>query len=138
MAAKTNKLSFKTLLTILIIVLIIAAVAAIVLLYDSKEIFNVYQILDNKEKYLNEDEIIVEGYFYNSTDGPSLIKGTLDSQPIPTRWLRLNLEDVDNISRVLVENTKYHLTGKLHEIQQNTDIPGILTVELKVIKVDEV
>jgi len=136
MAAKTNKLSFKTLLTILIIVIIIAAVAAIVLLYDSKEIFTVDQILDNKDKYLNEDEIIVEGYFYNSTDGPSLIKGTLES--IPTRWLRLNLEDVDNISRVLVENTKYHLTGKLHEIQQNTDIPGILTVELKVIKVDEV
>ena len=135
MAKKGMNLDFKTLITILIIVGIIAGVAYVVLTYEEPpKVYNIDQVFAKKASLMGE-EIIVEGYYYTQIDGPSLISATFDSNPNPTTWLPLNIDNVLNATEKLVENSKYEITGILQERQNNPDIPSLADVELLVTKI---
>ena len=119
-----RKWDMRTILLVSIIVIIIVAIIFVVFSPPRKNVsspLNVQEIMQNKENYVNKN-IIVDGYYYISIDGPSLIPATTVSNPNPTILLKL-----DNTSFTLAKqaagnitvssNLKYRVEGVLQKVE---------------------
>jgi len=123
MNAKRIKWDMRTILLILLIAIIIIAIIFVVLNPPSGTItpLNIQEIIQNKDKYVDKN-ITVEGYYYISIDGPSLVTATTVSNPNPSIWLNLN-ESSLNIAKqaagnlTVSSNQKYRIEGVLQKIE---------------------
>jgi hypothetical protein len=123
MNAKRRKWDMRTILLVLIIAIIIIAIIFVVLNPPSSTItpLNVQEIIQNKDKYVDKN-ITVEGYYYISINGPSLVTATTVSNPNPRIWLNLN-ESSLNIAKqaagnlTVSSNQKYRVEGVLQKIE---------------------
>ena len=77
MNAKRRKWDMRTILLVLLIAIIIIAIIFVVLNPPNGTItpLNVQEIIQNKDKYVDKN-ITVEGYYYISINGPSLVTTT--------------------------------------------------------------
>ncbi len=123
MNAKRRKWDMRTILIILIIAIIIIAIIFVVLNPPSGTItaLNVQEIIQNKDKYVDKN-ITVEGYYYISIDGPSLVAATTVSDPNPNIWLNLNESSLNIAKQVagnltISSNQKYRVEGVLQKIE---------------------
>lgn len=127
MSAKGKKWDTRTILYILVIFLIVVAVIYVVTLPpdNSEPVLSVQYVLANTESYLNET-IIVEGIYYVEGSEEYLIPPTTDANPTPTQRLLLNTENLDNTT-ILIQQSKYHLTGRLETVTSTGGIALIVT-----------
>ncbi|PNX50561.1 MAG: hypothetical protein BV456_06275 [Thermoplasmata archaeon M8B2D] len=128
MSAKGKKWDTRTILYILVIFLIVVAVIYVVTLPpdNSEPVLSVQYVLANTESYLNET-IIVEGIYYVEGSEEYLIPPTTDANPTPTQRLLLNTENLDNTT-ILIQQSKYHLTGRLETVTSTGGIALIVTI----------
>jgi len=116
MSAKAKKLDFKTVLYILIIVLIIAAIVYVITRPPGETFYSPEEVLLNKDD-LVDDTITVEGEYFISPDGPSLVSSTTGT---PTNWLLVDDSELDATAPDLTEDVKYRLTGVLKQVEGDT------------------
>jgi hypothetical protein len=135
MSAKRKRLETRTILIILLVIVIIAAVYIIITnLPVEEEFFTPEEILNNKESYLNGEQIIVKG-LYDLDGGAEVVVSTLSTEQGRVT-LELNLSGLtQNETDVLITGNKYKFTGVL---TLNEDDPLGLSVIFKVAKIEEV
>jgi hypothetical protein len=135
MSAKGRKWDTRTILYVLIVLLIVAAVIYVVTLPpdNSEPVLSVQTVNANTDFYLNKT-ITVEGIYYVEGSDEYLTSPNANpANPFPTQLLRLNTENLDNTTTLIVES-KYHITGKLETV---TVTGGIISgIELVVTSVD--
>ena len=127
MSVKGKKWDTRTTLYILVIFLIVIAVIYVVTLPpdDSEPVLSVQNVLANTESYLN-GTILVEGIYYVEGSEEYLIPPTNDANPTPTQLLPINTENLDNTT-ILIQQSKYHLTGRLETVTSTGGIALIVT-----------
>ena len=116
MSAKARKLDPRTVLYVLIIVLIIAAVVYIVTRPPGETFYSPEEVLLNKDNLI-DGTITVEGTYYISPDGPSLVSSTTGT---PTNWLLVDDSELDATAPDLTVNIKYRLKGVLKQVEGDT------------------
>ena len=87
---------------------------------DNKTVLTVGELVQNSDSYIGK-RIIVEGYYYISINGPSLVSATTVSNPNPVTWLKLEetsfnsaKQEAGNIT--VSSNLKYRVVGFLEKI----------------------
>ena len=82
-------------------------------------VFTVEELWQKKDSYVG-DRIAVEGFYYISNDGPSLVQATTVSNPNPTIWIILDETSLNSAKQAaditLISNLEYHVVGVLQEI----------------------
>ena len=117
-----RKWDMRTILLVLIIAVVIIAVIFVVFSPPGENIpstLNVQEIIQNKDSYFNKN-IIVEGYYYYSVDGPSLVSATTISNPNPSIWLNLDKTSLNSAKQeagnlTTSNNLKYRIEGVLQK-----------------------
>lgn len=135
MSPKSGIFDFRTILYILIIMLIILGVAYGLLTGEEgtgTDIKSPKSVLLNPQNFINKD-IIVQGIYYS--DGDFVANPTQDEDPHAT-GLNLDLDNIDNVTTVLSDGSKYNFYGKLEWVP-NTPVPNS-DVILRVTKVKAV
>jgi hypothetical protein len=127
MSAKGKKWDTRTILYILVIFLIVVAVIYVVTLPpdNSEPVLSVQNVLANTDFYLNKN-ITIEGIYYVEGSEEYLIPPTTDANPTPTQLLPINTENLDNTT-ILIQQSKYHLTGRLETVTSTGGIALIVT-----------
>jgi hypothetical protein len=129
MTAKGKKWDTRTILYILVIFLIVIAIIYVVTLPpdNSEPVLSIQTVLANTESYLNET-ITIEGIYYVEGSEEFLIPPTTDANPTPklNDLLPLNTENLDNTT-ILIQQSKYHLTGRLETVTSTGGIALIVT-----------
>jgi len=129
MIAKGKKWDTRTILYILVIFLIVIAIIYVVTLPpdNSEPVLSIQTVLANTESYLNET-ITIEGIYYVEGSEEFLIPPTTDANPTPklNDLLPLNTENLDNTT-ILIQQSKYHLTGRLETVTSTGGIALIVT-----------
>jgi len=87
---------------------------------DNKTVLTVGELMQNIDSYIGK-RITVEGYYYISINGPSLVSATTVSNPNPVTWLKLDetsfnsaKQEAGNIT--VSSNLKYRVVGFLEKI----------------------
>jgi hypothetical protein len=88
---------------------------------DNQTVLTVEVLLQNKDNYVDKN-ITVEGYYYISIDGPSLISDTTVTNPNPDIWLNLDENSLNIIKKsagdiTIISNHKYHIEGVFKKIE---------------------
>ena len=121
-----RKWDMRTILLGLIIVVIIIAVIFVVFSPPGKKVIsplNVQEIMQNKDSYVDKN-ITVEGYYYYSDDGPSLVSATTISNPTPSIWLNLDEASLNLAKQAAgnittINNIKYRVEGILQKVESS-------------------
>ena len=119
-----RKWDMRTILLGLIIAIIIIVIIVVVLFPpagedDSQIVLTIEEIVQNSERHMGE-KITVDGFYYISNDGPSLIPATTISNPNPTILIKLDetslnsAKQADNLT--VSSNLKYRIVGHLQKI----------------------
>lgn len=120
--AKKGRIDTRTMLIILLIVVIIAAAYIVITNLPAEvEYRTPDQILNNKEYYLEQSEIIVRGFYLND-GGVEVIVSTLSTTQGKSA-LRI---DSSNLEDALLTDTTLELTG--HLIEDPDDITGMSVI----------
>ena len=114
----------RTILLVLIIVVILIAVIFVVFSPPGEKVaspLNVQEIMQNKDMYVDKN-IVVEGYYYISIDGPSLVSATTVLNPTPSIWLKLDETSLNSAKQVAgnlttSNNLKYRVEGVLQKVE---------------------
>jgi len=120
-----RKIETRTILYILIVIIIIGGAYIFITSQPaSKTYYDPIKVLNNKEKFVEMGEIIIEGYYDADVVEGGGIVSTSNTDPgseeQPT-GLRLDITNVENTSK-LQENVKLHFTGTL--VKDETDPLG--------------
>jgi hypothetical protein len=129
MSAKGRKWDTRTILYVLIVILIVAAVIYVVTLPpdNSEPVLSVQTVLANTDFYLNKN-MTIEGTYYVQGNDEYLAPPTNDASPTPklNDLLPLNTENLDNTT-ILIQQSKYHVTGKLVKVTVTGVIELVVT-----------
>ncbi|MCJ7572566.1 MAG: hypothetical protein MUO82_11960 [Candidatus Thermoplasmatota archaeon] len=121
-----RKWDMRTILLVLIVAVIIIAIIFVVFSPPGKNVIsplNVQEIMQNKDSYIDKN-ITIEGYYYISIDGPSLISATTISNPTPSIWLNLDETSLNTAKQeagniTVSSNLKYRVEGVLQKIESS-------------------
>jgi len=109
------KIEWRTFLTIVVLILIIIGIGYHLLTPSNEtRVLTVDEILTNTKIYLNK-VVTVEGLYYISPDGPSVIKPSVATNP--EGWLNLDLTQIENATANVIVDHKYWFTGVLKEVE---------------------
>ena len=119
-----RKWNTRTIVLGLIIAVILIAVIFVVFSPPGENVtspLNVQEIMQNKDSYVDKN-ITVEGYYYISIDGPSLISATTVSNPTPSIWLNLDESSLNSAKQAAgnittSNNLKYRVEGVLQKVE---------------------
>lgn len=117
MQIKGKKIENRTILIVLLIILIIiGGYYLITSLPAEKKFLTPEDALNNKDRYLNGEIIVVRGYYDSKT------KTIVSSMSNVAGGLNLDYDNVKNATDILINGHKFDFTGTLQEV--NPDIPG--------------
>ena len=121
-----RKWNTRTILLGLIIAVILIAVIFVIFTPPGENTIstlNVQEIMQNKDNYIDKN-IAVEGYYYISINGPSLVSATTVSNPNPVTWLKLEetsfnsaKQEAGNIT--VSSNLKYRVEGVFQKVESS-------------------
>lgn len=136
MSAKRKRFETRTILMASLVIVIIAAIIVVIINLPAEEnTLTPEEVLRNPNKFLNNETIIVKGYFINPTGTPYIVS-TLSN--IEGRAeLKIDFSNVQNATDILIENSNYvyQLTGILSLDEENPLVDRYILVVDEIVAV---
>jgi len=86
---------------------------------NNQTVLTVEELVQNSDSYFGK-KITVDGFYFISNDGPSLIPATTVLTPNPTTWIKLDETSLNSAKQkaniTIASNLKYRVVGVLQQI----------------------
>ena len=118
-----RKWDMRTILLGLIIAIILIVIIVVVFFppggeNTSQKVLTVEELVQNSDRYIGK-KITIDGFYYISIDGPSLIPATTVSNPNPTILIKLDNSSLNSAKQkanlTVSSNLKYRVVGVLEK-----------------------
>jgi len=136
MSAKRKIFETRTILMALLVIVIIAAIIVVIINLPAEEnTLSPEEVLRNPNKYLNNEPIIVKGYYINPTGTPYVVSTLSETEG--RAELKIDYSNVKNATDILIQNSNYvyNFTGFLTIDNENPLINQYILIVNKIVEV---